>query len=133
MRRRRFFRALALPVGLWFVALSVNLGAFDVCPAGHGVMGPGGAMAVVAMPPMSMGTAPSPKPASGSGGSSPPCNGVCCCCCAMLTLPSAGVTLPVAAVVPVRDAAPAAPATATAAAPQILLPPANGPPAIRTA
>lgn len=127
MRRRRLQRALALPLGLWFVGLSVNLGGIDVCPMDHEMTQAG----TMAMPLMA--TGPSHAPAPDHPGQAPHCTGICCCCSALMTLPSANVTLPVVAVVPVRDAAPNARRAVPAAAPQVLQPPANGPPARHTA
>jgi hypothetical protein len=129
MRRRPFFRALALPLVLWFVALSVNLGGYGACPMA-GDVSHGATMAGMAMPAMAMGNSPASTPAPAAP--APRCPGVCCCCRVMITMPSHGVTL-AAAVVRVRDAGPAEPRAVSSAGRQVLLPPSNGPPAVHAA
>lgn len=142
MRRRRLFRLLALPLALWFVALSTDVGGVDACPM-HDA--PGGVMAGMAgMPAMAMGTMTVPTaPRTGAAPSDGPapaphgpvrctCMGACCCC-AMATLPASAVSVPLVAALPASVDGALRVHAAPAAAPRFLLPPANGPPALHSA
>jgi len=143
MRRRRFFRLIALPLALWFVALSTDVGGVDACPmhdAPLGVMaGAMGGMAGMAMGTMSMPTASRTAATPADAPGPPPhgpvqctCMGVCCGC-AMATLPAPVVSVPQVAALPAPVDGPLPAFTAPAMAPRFLLPPANGPPALHIA
>jgi len=138
MRRRRFFRLIALPLALWFVALSTDVGGVDACPmhdAPGGVMagsmtGMAG-MAGMAMGTMTMPTAPGDAPAP-HGPVHCTCMGACCGC-AVATVPAPAVPVPLVAVVAASAVSAPRAHAAPVVAPRFLLPPANGPPALHIA
>ncbi len=146
MRRRRLFRLIALPLGLWFVALSTDLGDLDACPM-HAAMQAGMGMSMdmpaggAGMSGMAMASAPTAEAAPAPADTPVPvphgplhctCIGMCCGC-AMASLPSNAARVPPAAVVAARPAAPVRAVTAVPAPPRYLRPPAIGPPALHTA
>ncbi|HEY5219066.1 MAG TPA: hypothetical protein VIJ16_04615 [Gemmatimonadaceae bacterium] len=140
MRRRRLFRILALPLSLWFLALTTDIGGIDACPmhdgaGSHSAAAMLGMMGMPAMPGMSgMATTHAPNHSPTPAPRKPmhcTCMGVCCGC-AMATLPAtATAEFAVAAVRQVEYHVGFAPRPASSA-PRFLLPPSIGPPTLHT-
>jgi hypothetical protein len=131
-RRRRLYRIIALPLSLWFVALSTDVGDLDACPM-HKAMDRDMA---VAMANMAMGSTPMAMPAPNApaapdqhGPMPCTCLGVCCGC-TMAPIASSPAT-PALPLVVVEDAVLVERAQRPLAAPTPhRLPPSIGPPAL---